>query len=561
MTCQYCGSPLVPGATECQVCGEPIPSYGNSSAVDQQTSYSRQYNAAQSGTAQNSYSASGTQQYSAQNTYSSQYSRPYAQPYGTYPQQSYSQAGSYSAQNGYYAQYGQQYGVQASAGYAQNSGYGSHNGYYAQYGQQYTGQTAPSYTQSSGYNSQYGQQYGGQSAQSYAQNGGYGTQDAGFFQYGQPTAQIYSPAGIPSAMGGYNAGTQQYAMPGLNMYSMQDDSAHKDAPVEIAGRTFRSLVASPLFVICLILTSVSMILGTYIAFSGNVLSEYYQDSIDYDTIYEEYIEGSEFMEGAEFIENSELLEGSEYLEDFDADEFLGSGEDLETLVEDEMGLGSLDPIVGIIKDVSRSPLASVPLLFTSICALGDKINVIPHLLILIGLWVAFGTISSRPGIPFSTGGLTCIKVGLVFRTVVSCIIGGLIILVLLITTIAGTAFLSFIEELAALGGSVLLILLLTFVAYFVLRCIYYAKQTTTVNMVRTTAAQGVFNLRLSTYVIFWNFFLAALHLATAVFFYRSPMLLVRHLANAAVLVMFSVSMILYRKKTFELRDSSIQVYM
>ncbi len=327
------------------------------------------------------------------------------------------------------------------------------------------------------------------------------------------------------------------------MYPAPEMPEQKEAPIDAAGRTFRSLVASPVFIICLILTSVSMILGTYLAFSGDALNAYYQGSVDYDAIYDEYIDGSE------------------YLEDLDTDEYLSSGDDLEQIVGEYTDPGSLDAIVGIAGDLGKSPLSAVPLLFANICAAGDKINIIPHILILIGLWVAFGTISSRSGIPFSTGGLTCIKVGLIFRTVLSCIVGGLIILVLLITAIAGTALLSFIDELAALGGSVLFIILLAFIAYFVLRCIYYAKQTKTINMVRTTAAQGVFNLNLSTYVIFWNFFLAALHLATGIFFYRSPLLMARHVANSAALVLFSVSMILYRKKTFEFRDSSVQVYM
>ena len=542
MICQYCGSPLAPGATECQICGEPIPSYGNSSAINQQTAYSQQNPASQDtgASSQYSYSPAGTQQYSTQNANSAQY----AQQYTAQQTQSYAQTGSYSSQNGYNSQYGQQYGGQTSSGYAQTPGYSAQNGYYSQYGQYGYGGQNSYYTQ---YAQQYGQQYGGQSVQPYAQSGGYGMQSAGspmYAQYGQQAALMYPQTGnYPAAAGVYASGSMQYGMPGMNMYSMTDASAQGEAPVEVAGKTFRSLVASPLFIICLILTSISMILGTYISFSGDALSKHYQDSIEYDVLYDEYISNSELME---------LLP---------ADEYLGSGEDLRILVEEKLGLSSLDTVAGIIKDVSRSPLSVVPLTFTNICAIGDKINLIPHILILIGLWVAFGTISSRSGIPFSTGGLTCVKVGLVFRTALSCIIGGLTILILLITAITGTALLSFIQELAAVGGSVLLIILLIFIAYFVLRCIYYAKQTTTVNMVRTTAAQGVFNLRLSTYVIFWNFFLAALHLATAVFFYRSPMLLARHLANAAVLVLFAVSMIMYRKKTFELRDSSVQVYL
>jgi len=576
----------MPGATECQVCGEPIPSYGNASAVNQQAAAPAGSSAVSGAGAYYGARQYGAQSagYGSQSVYNSQYGAQSAQAYpqtgsygaqnGYYSQygqqsQSASQAGSYGAQNGYYSQYGQQ-----SQSASQAGSYGAQNGYYSQYGQQsQSASQAGSYGAQSGYYPQYGQQpqqysqvgYGAQSGYyspyaqqqanpySYSHAGyGYDAQNGYYSQY----AQSYGQQGVYAAMNGYPAYTQQYMQQSMNMYPAAMQGIPADKPIETAEKTFRSLVASPVFIICLILTCVSMILGTYLTFSGDVLKEHYEGSFDYSVI-EEHIE-----------------EGSQLLDKLPVDISISSSDSLEAIVSEHADTDSVDVIAGVAGDLKRSPLSAVPLVFTKICSFGDKINLIPNILMLIGLWVAFGTVSSSEGIPFGTGGLTCIKVGLVFRTVLSCIIGGLIIIGLILASIAMSSLTEVLESivgklddtlaaalglLGTVGRSVILIVLAAFVTYFVLRCIYYAKQTKAVDLVSTTAAQGVFSLDLPIYVIFWNFVLAALHLATGIFFYGTPMLLVRHVANAAALVMISVSMILYRKKTSELDKASVPV--
>ncbi|MBE6760344.1 MAG: hypothetical protein E7554_09725 [Ruminococcaceae bacterium] len=453
------------------------------------------------------YSGSSGQSSYGSSSYSSQSTQQYGTQSDSYDSQSdyaapttqvYTPSGSYSSQS----DYSQQYGMQS---------YSQPDSYSAQSYSQSAGYGAQSYSQPASYGAQNSysmQQYGAQNGYSMQQ---YGAQNG----YGYTPQQYGAQQGYSNAYAANNAYYQQNAAAyGSSAYGRSSAGGNATS---VASSTIRSLTVSPLFIIAISLACISMLLGISISHSNG-----------------EILESS----------SSHYVEGDYGLEFFEV---------LVDIAEDP------DDIVDLLEDLLVSV---IPTFFAGLCSIGDLINTLPYILMIIGFWVALGSMASKRSVPFGTGGFTCIKVGLVFRTVLSCITGSIIMIILAISLIAGASVLSdYGGDYAAAGFGVLFAMFALFVTYFVLRCIYYSKQTRSLNIARTTAAQGVFNINMSMYVIVCNFILAAFHLYTAIYYIDVPLLLIRHLANCASLIMMSISMIMYRNKIDYVRGYSVPVHM
>lgn len=145
-------------------------------------------------------------------------------------------------------------------------------------------------------------------------------------------------------------------------------------------------------------------------------------------------------------------------------------------------------------------------------------------LILVGLWITFGTTVKHSGGQMTTAGLTMIKVVSVFLLIIFCLLSTTMIIVL---AVAGVFLGELGEALHKVFGGALVnmeeagILLYVFafslvVCGIVLGILYFAGIIKTLNAVRESVQTGCINDRVSAYVAVINFLAATLMLYGAV---------------------------------------------
>ncbi|MCD7848051.1 MAG: zinc ribbon domain-containing protein [Oscillospiraceae bacterium] len=106
-----------------------------------------------------------------------------------------------------------------------------------------------------------------------------------------------------------------------------------------------------------------------------------------------------------------------------------------TLIDTSFMWGLVSQILG---DIDRSLVNDMSRYLASISSFGAIISQIPYILIAIGLWMTYATAASKKDKPFSTAGLTLIKVIYVIELVMVCLLLAVCMVVMLIASITST---------------------------------------------------------------------------------------------------------------------------
>ena len=128
----------------------------------------------------------------------------------------------------------------------------------------------------------------------------------------------------------------------------------------------------------------------------------------------------------------------------------------------------------------------------------------PALLIVIGLWAAFGATSNRKK-EISTGGYTCVRVGLVLRLIMVCVVllasiaFAVVFVVRQVTAMSEGTSSSAVELIAGVIGLLILILAAVFVI------LYYVQAMYAVKVVRTNAKSGTEIGKIPGFAVLVNF--------------------------------------------------------
>lgn len=140
------------------------------------------------------------------------------------------------------------------------------------------------------------------------------------------------------------------------------------------------------------------------------------------------------------------------------------------------------------------------------------ISMVPSILIVIGLWLTYVSLSNRTG-PISTVGLTMIKVINIIELVFMCIAFAIVEIVL----IAGMVGVSIVKNdtssadgktLAGLAGGLLVVGAIVLAAVFVLMIVYLSQIISSINTAKRTIATGVASDKVSAFVAVMSFIAA-----------------------------------------------------
>lgn len=137
----------------------------------------------------------------------------------------------------------------------------------------------------------------------------------------------------------------------------------------------------------------------------------------------------------------------------------------------------------------------------------------PAILIVIGLWVIFGSMQNRSRNPIPSGGLTLIKVALIIKLVVFAIIGGIVLVILMrAATLANRVARSFnYYDRSSADTSSIWLAFSFVVAAFVLVIIFYAKAIKSTGAAKQ-ACIGYYTGCISMYVAVMCFLWASVQL-------------------------------------------------
>lgn len=150
----------------------------------------------------------------------------------------------------------------------------------------------------------------------------------------------------------------------------------------------------------------------------------------------------------------------------------------------------------IMETISR--IGSAPFVICTI------IGLIPSMLICAGLWMTYGAGVSRASDSMKTSGLTMIKVITIIELVWSCVVLGVVDILLIITIIAAAS----VEYMA---GALVALCVFAFIiinAVVALNIVYYAKIVKSINTVKGTILTGRPSNALSGFVAVWSFIMA-----------------------------------------------------
>lgn len=149
---------------------------------------------------------------------------------------------------------------------------------------------------------------------------------------------------------------------------------------------------------------------------------------------------------------------------------------------------------GIIPEfsvINRNPLTSLDALSTAM----DIIDMIPGILIVLGLWITFFSCASRKS-KVNTSGLTMIFVVTLVQMVVSCL--ALLVSCIPLAAIYTGAYSLLLDE--DLVEAIVLAVGLILLIVFIFTLIYYSKVCTTISDIRSTLKTGVPNKKASRFV-------------------------------------------------------------
>ena len=178
----------------------------------------------------------------------------------------------------------------------------------------------------------------------------------------------------------------------------------------------------------------------------------------------------------------------------------------------------------------------------------------------IGLWM-FYSASKKPGI-YSTTGLKVIKTINIIKTVILCVVFGVLEILMMIAIASLPSILKFIEQynidwffsvqdidVAFILTTVLITMIIIFAVCFILALIYLLFITGTINTVKNSITYGVASDKVSIYVVVINFISAAsmLFISPGSLINGNIASVLATVANGVFLVLISVCILSYRK--------------
>ncbi len=183
---------------------------------------------------------------------------------------------------------------------------------------------------------------------------------------------------------------------------------------------------------------------------------------------------------------------------------------------------------------------------------------VPNILILIGVWILFGTAVKKDNLCPSAAGLTLCKVASVINMVCVIVGLGLSILVALALMIAGAggantgdyyAYGSTVTVWGTVIGIIFGVLFVILAGVLVFNIIYYVKLLRTIKTIRHTIETDVPRADVSRFITFMCFFSGCVSALSSLIIFD-----IGGMAYAAASIIFGVILIKYKKQMIYIRD-------